>query len=314
MRVEESGGHVPVLLEPVVAHLGRPGGLLVDLTVGLGGHAEALLEACGPNARLLGVDRDAETLERARQRLSRFGDRVVLHHGLASEVGPILEELGWMGRVTGILADLGVSSVQLLGEDRGFSFESDAPLDMRMDRTRGPTARQLIRRWTKEQLAEVLRNYGEVRGAGRVAAAIKEADQEGRLGSCKELASVVARVRGGRSRIHPATQVFMALRIAVNRELEELEAILDRAPEWLAVGGRMAVISFHSLEDRLVKRRFASLAHPERSIPRELPVAKMPEPRFRVLTTKPIRPVAEELARNPRARSARLRILERVAP
>ncbi len=307
--------HDPVLLEEVVGFLARPGARIVDLTLGLGGHAAALLEASGPEAQLLGLDRDREMLDLAAQRLAVFGERVVLRQARASQAGALVEEVGWRGRVTAVLADLGVSSVQLLARDRGFSFESDAPLDMRMDRSGGPTARQLLRRWTRQELAEVLRRYGEVAQAGRVARAIKEADEAGRLRSCRELAEVVAAARPrAKERLHPATQVFMALRIAVNRELEELEAILEQAPRWLDVGGRLAVISFHSLEDRLVKERFRALAEPHRTLPPDLPVRDLPRADFRLVTRKPVRPRAEEAARNSRSRSARLRVIERVRP
>ncbi len=307
--------HEPVLLGEVVGFLARPGARILDLTLGLGGHAAALLDASGSEARLLGIDRDQEMLELAAQKLATFGERVRLRQARASQVGALVEEMGWRGRVTAVLADLGVSSAQLLARDRGFSFDSDAPLDMRMDRSRGPTARELLRRWTRQELAEVLRRYGEVAQAGRIARAIKEADEAGRLRSCRELAEVVAAVRPrARGRVHPATQVFMALRIAVNQELEELGAILEQAPEWLEVGGRLAVISFHSLEDRLVKERFRALAEPERDLPPDLPIRELPEARFRLVTRRPVRPRSEELGRNPRSRSAKLRAVERVGP
>jgi 16S rRNA (cytosine1402-N4)-methyltransferase len=288
--------HEPVLLAESLAMLAvRPGGLYVDGTVGLGGHAAAILEAGGPDARLLGFDRDAETLARAREALAGYGDRVRLVHADFREAPATLGD----ERADGILLDLGVSSVQLDSAERGFSFQQDGPLDMRMDRSSGETAADVVNTMDERDLADVIYRYGEDRASRRIARAIVSARQRAPIATTGALAAIVRRAAGqkGRWRIDPATRTFQALRIHVNGELDRLADALRALAALLAPGGRLAVIAFHSLEDREVKHTFRALAAEG----------------FAVLTKKPVRPGAEEEARNPRARSARLRGLERRA-
>ncbi|MGZ4109089.1 MAG: 16S rRNA (cytosine(1402)-N(4))-methyltransferase RsmH [Actinomycetota bacterium] len=282
-------GHEPVMVDEVVRFLGGRG-TVVDLTLGAGGHAEALLES--GVGRLIGVDRDPEAVAIASGRLSRFGGRFVAVRARFSEV-PV------ENRVDGVLYDLGVSSMQLERAERGFSFRNEGPLDMRMEGGRGQegeSAMDLVNSASEEELARVIYEYGEERRSRRVAAAIVRARQRKPIETTEELAgivvSAVGRRRGGP---HPARRTFQALRIAVNRELEELAASLPRAVGVLAPGGRVVVIAYHSLEDRIVKRFFAG------------------DERLTVLTRKPLVPSADEAARNPRARSAKLRAAELAA-
>ena len=292
--------HEPVLRAETVELLEPAGrGLLVDCTVGTGGHAAALLEAGAD--RVVGLDRDAEVLPLARRRLAAWKDRVELVHADYRGLDGVLDRLG-VERVDGALADLGCSSVQLAAEGRGFSFRRDDPLDMRMDRTSGPTLADLLAEATPEGLADVIFEYGEERRSRPIARAIVAAAAAAGIGTTAELAAVVRRAARyrGRSRIDPATRTFQALRIWVNRELDGLDAFLRAAAKRLKAGARLAVISFHSLEDRIVKRTLREL---ERG----------GELAMRILTRKPLRPAEEELARNPRARSARLRAAWRAA-
>ncbi len=292
--------HEPVLRAETVDLLEPAGrGLVVDCTVGTGGHAAALLEAGAD--RVVGLDRDAEVLPLARRRLAAWKDRVELVHADYRGLDDVLDRLG-VERVDGALADLGCSSVQLEAEGRGFSFRRDDPLDMRMDRTAGPTLADLLAEATPEGLADVIFEYGEEFRSRPIARAIVSAAAGAGIGTTAELAAVVRRAARyrGRSRIDPATRTFQALRIWVNRELDGLDAFVRAAVGRLKAGARLAVISFHSLEDRVVKRTLREL---ERG--GELAV--------RVLTRKPLRPAEEELARNPRARSARLRAAWRLA-
>ena len=292
--------HEPVLRAETVELLEPAGrGLVVDCTVGTGGHAAALLEAGAD--RVVGLDRDAEVLPLARRRLAPWKDRVDLVHADYRGLDDVLDRLG-VDRVDGALADLGCSSVQLEAEGRGFSFRRDDPLDMRMDRTSGPTLADLLAEATPEGLADVIFEYGEERRSRPIARAIVAAAAGAGIGTTAELAAVVRRAARyrGRSRIDPATRTFQALRIWVNRELDGLDAFLRAAVGRLKAGARLAVISFHSLEDRIVKRTLREL---ERG----------GELALRILTRKPLRPAEEELARNPRARSARLRAAWRVA-
>ena len=287
-------GHVPVLLAETLELLAvRPGGLFVDGTVGLGGHASAVLRASAPDGRLLGLDRDGETLARARERLAEFGDRARLEQG---DLREIPERLG-DERADGILLDLGVSSVQLDEKERGFSFQAEGPLDMRMDRRAGPTAADLVNRMRERDLADLLYEYGEEPASRRIARAIVFARERQRITTTTELADIVRRAapRSRRPGLHPATRTFQALRIRTNQELEGLGEAMERAATRLKPGGRMAVIAFHSLEDRAVKEAFRSLAGRG----------------FRLLTKKPVRPTEAEVRRNPRARSARLRAVTR---
>ena len=292
--------HEPVLRTETVELLEPAGrGLVVDCTVGTGGHAAALLEAGAD--RVVGLDRDAEVLPLARRRLAAWKDRVELVHADYRGLDDVLDRLG-VERVDGALADLGCSSVQLEAEGRGFSFRRDDPLDMRMDRTAGRTLADLLAEATPEGLADVIFEYGEERRSRPIARAIVAAVAGAGIGTTAELAAVVRRAARyrGRSRIDPATRTFQALRIWVNRELDGLDAFLRAAAKRLKAGARLAVISFHSLEDRIVK-------HTLRELERGGELA------MRILTRKPLRPAEDEVARNPRARSARLRAAWRAA-
>lgn len=292
--------HEPVLRAETVGLIEPAGrGLVVDCTVGTGGHAAALLEAGA--ARVVGLDRDAEALPVARRRLAAWKDRVDLVHADHRRLDEVLDRLG-VDRVDGALADLGCSSLQLDTAGRGFSFRRDGPLDMRMDRTTGPTLADLLAEATPEGLADVIFRYGEERRSRRIARAIVAASAGAGIRSTAELAAVVRRAARprGRSRIDPATRTFQALRIWVNRELDGLEAFLRASAGRLKAGARLAVISFHSIEDRIVKRTLREL---ERG----------GDFAVRLLTRKPVRPAGEELARNPRARSARLRAAWRMS-
>jgi 16S rRNA (cytosine1402-N4)-methyltransferase len=305
--------HVPVLCDRVVAWLAPTGpGLAVDATVGMGGHAAALLEA-SPGLRLVGLDRDPEAIEHARQRLRPFSDRVRLVNRPFADLDDVLRELR-CGPPVAVLADLGCSSLQLDSPDRGFSFQNDGPLDMRMSAA-GPTAADLVASASEEELMRILRDFGEERRARRVARAIVGARERSPIRTTDELVRIVERASGPRSerRIHPATRTFQALRIAVNDELGQLEAFVEPAARCLAEAGRLAVISFHSLEDRIVKRTLRRLEG--RCVcPPDLPeCACRPEPVVHILTRRPERPSADEVATNPRARSGRLRVAERVA-
>lgn len=309
------GGHLPVMVgEAVEALSPMPGSLQIDATVGGGGHAERILEASTPDGRLLGLDADRAAIARARARLARFRDRVALRHANFGDVGRVAPEAGF-AEVDGVLFDLGLSSDQLADPERGFSFRADAPLDMRFDRSRGVPARKLLARMNAAELAGIFRRYGEEPFAGRIARAIVAQRADPRTLTGSSLAALVERVvpRGGRRRIHPATRVFQALRIAVNGELESLEGGLAGALGLLRPGGRLVVISYHSLEDRIVKRFFAA----ERrgcTCPPELPVCVCGRrPRLRLVGRQPLRPAPAETYRNPRSRSARLRAAERSA-
>ncbi len=310
----EPHAHVPVLLREVLEAL-RPerGGLFVDATLGLGGHAEALLDAA-PSVRLVGIDRDPEALAFARARLARFGDRFVAVEGRHEELALHLDGLGFP-EVDGVLADLGVSSMQLDRAERGFSFMKDGPLDMRMGRT-GPTAADLVAELPGEELARVFRDYGEEPRAKAVARAVVSARENAPIRTTGELRALVAKAVGGRREEgrDPATRVFQALRIATNRELVELERFLDDAIARLSLGARVAVLSYHSLEDRIVKDVFRDRAA-GCTCPPSFPVCVCSRRRVLALVTKkPIRPSDEEVLENRRSRSARLRVAERIAP
>jgi 16S rRNA (cytosine1402-N4)-methyltransferase len=297
--------HATVLAEETVRLLApRSGEIYCDATVGGGGHAERILEASAPAGRLVGIDRDPDALAAARVRLERFGDRVTLVHGAFGDARRILDELG-VAPVHGFVVDLGVSSPQLDRAERGFSFQREGPLDMRMDPTRGESAAELIARLDADEIKRILREYGEEKFAGRIARAIKEA---GELPTTTALAALIARTVPSRERHKdPATRTFQALRIAVNDELGQLERFLEDFPSLLMPGGRIVVIAFHSLEDRLVKNRFRNLArHP--GVPADL-MEKMgvAPPQLELLTGKPVTAGDEELSVNPRARSAKLR-------
>jgi 16S rRNA (cytosine1402-N4)-methyltransferase len=291
--------HEPVLTAEAMALLApERGGLFVDCTVGLGGHTQALLEAGA--TKVLGLDRDRDALRMAGERLTAFGERVELVHADYRDLPRVLDERGVAG-VAGALADLGVSSMQLDAEGRGFSFRRDEPLDMRMDQSQGPTAADLLRQAGEEELANVIFQHGEERYSRRIARAIVAARRATEIATTGQLAQLVRRAvpHRGYQRIDPATRTFQALRIWVNRELEQLDEFLGSACSRLLTGARLVVITFHSLEDRIVKHAFRALAQGRAAL--------------QVLTKRPIVPGDAEIERNPRARSAKLRAIERLA-
>lgn len=302
--------HIPVLPDEVISGLRvEPGSRIIDATVGGGGHAAEILAASAPDGRLLGLDRDPAALEVARERLAPYEGRFELVHASFADLREVAEAHSFVP-VEGILFDLGLSSLQLGDAERGFSFMSEGPLDMRFDPTSGgPTAADLVNTLSAEALADILYEYGEERQSRRIAKAIVEARP---IHTTGELTDVIAEEVGRRrGRLHPATLTFQALRIAVNEELTALKAALPQAVEILEAGGRMAVIAFHSLEDRIVKR-FMRRESKDCICPRELPICTCDhEATLNVMTKKPIRPTEEEVAVNPRSRSARLRIAER---
>jgi 16S rRNA (cytosine1402-N4)-methyltransferase len=311
-------GHLAVLAEEVVTMLAAaPGSLQIDATVGGGGHTERILEATDPDGRLLGLDADEAAIARVDARLARrFGPRLVLRQANFRELGSVAPDAGF-GVVDGCLFDLGLSSFQLADVERGFSFRADGPLDMRFDTSRGVPAAELLDTLDAAELTALFRRYGEEPFAGRIARAIVEDRRGSLVRTAQELASLVERVAPsrapGRRRVHPATRVFQALRIAVNEELEALQTGLAAALDLLRPGGRLVVLSYHSLEDRIVKRFFQA----ERrgcTCPPELPICVCGRlPRLRLVTPRGIVPAAAEIAANPRARSARLRAAERLA-
>lgn len=306
-----AGLHTPVLYQQVLSALQpSPGSRHIDGTIGAGGHALGILHASGPDGQLLGLDRDRQALRVARERLKPFGARAHLRHASFALLADCAADLGW-SHVQGILLDLGLSSLQLSDPTRGFSFQQDGPLDMRFDPDQPTTAADLVNGLTEQELADLLRRYGEEPRPRRVARAIVAARP---LRSTGQLAEVVARAAGPtRPGLHPATRTFQALRIAVNGELEALEAALPQAVDLLAPGGRLVVISFHSLEDRLVK----SFLHDESRdclCPPGLPACTCGHrATLRLVTRKPVRPDEDEVRRNPRARSARMRVAEKLA-
>jgi 16S rRNA (cytosine1402-N4)-methyltransferase len=261
--VAPTGAHVPVMLRETVDLLApSSGATLVDATLGLGGHAESLLEIVGPEGRLIGIDRDGRALDLARRRLARFGDTFVPIRGNHTDLLRLLREASAFA-VDGVLFDLGVSSLQLDEPERGFSFRADGPLDMRMDPDSGRTAAEVVATASEEELRRILWNYGEERRARAIARAIVEERQREPLTRTRQLAQLVERVLGPaarRFRIHPATRTFQAIRIAVNREIDDLERLVTEAVSILRRGGRLAVISYHSLEERAVKRAMKALA------------------------------------------------------
>jgi len=290
--------HEPVLIQETLQLLSpRRGGLYVDATVGGGGHSEAILEA-SPDSKLIAVDRDADALDRARARLAPYNDRVVFEHAPFSAVPELVPE-SWRGRVDGVLADFGVSSDQLEDADRGFSFLKDGPLDMRMDATLQKTsAAKLLACASEDELEAWLRDFGEERFARRIAHGLVEARRRGPLLRTSQLTDIVGRiVPRTRGNIHPATRTFQALRIAVNRELDEIDALLHAVPPLLGPGGVFAAISFHSLEDRKVKNVFRN---------------EVRSREFLDLAKGGVTPGPAELRRNPRSRSSRLRAIRRL--
>jgi 16S rRNA (cytosine1402-N4)-methyltransferase len=323
--------HEPVLLEEVIAWL-RPedGGTFVDCTVGLGGHAWGIL-AASDRTTLIGIDRDLEALALARARLSVFEGRVQLVHANFEHVASVLNEAA-VTEARGMLADLGVSSLQLEQSERGFSFSSDSPLDMRMDQSRGETAADVVNQLEESELADLIFEYGEERAARKIARKIVRERERRAIATTRRLADTVVRALNipGRWRIHPATRTFQALRIAVNDELKALERFIPSAISAMAHGGRLAIISFHSLEDRIVKRSFlresgrcicesqSMQSVKDRKATKEAPIDEVicehcgASRRVRILTRKPVRPGSDEIEHNPRSRSSLLRVCERL--
>lgn len=289
--------HKSVLLDEIVGFLSpKPDGIYVDATVGSGGHAEKILEESAPSGRLIGIDIDPLMLDISRKRLSGFSERCSLVEGNYIELQEILKGLE-LDEVDGIIFDFGVSTEHFLDSHRGFSITNDGPLDMRLSPTIGITAYEIVNKWKLEHLIELLYKYGEERQAKRIVKYIIEERRRNKIKTTGELAGLIIKAVGGRrGKTHPATKTFQALRIAVNDELNNIKAVLPIAVSALKIGGRICVISFHSLEDRLVKNIF-----------RDLSGSKV-----KIITKKPIVPAREEIIANPRARSAKLRVVEKI--
>ncbi len=306
--------HVSVLLEECLEALKiQPNGIYLDGTLGLGGHSAAIAAKL-TGGRLIGIDRDETAIVKAKERLSAFASCVTLIHGSFCNVNRILDELG-IEAVDGMLFDLGVSSPQLDQAERGFSYRLDAPLDMRMDQTQEKTARDVINTYEEEELSRIFFQYGEERYARRISAAIVRAREKKTIETTAELAELIRSAMPAaalREKQHPAKRCFQAIRIEVNNELDEVKQMMQTAPDRLKPGGRLCVISFHSLEDRIVKQAIAEREH-GCTCPREAPVCTCGfKQTLRSVTRKPILPTPEECAANPRARSAKLRVAERI--
>ena len=307
-------GHIPVLLDECIKYLNiRPDGVYVDGTLGMGGHSEAILQRL-TTGRLIAIDRDAEAVRRASARLAPYADRLTIVHGNFRDLDAILDEQG-ESPVDGMLFDLGVSSPQLDEADRGFSYMTDAPLDMRMDASDNIDAWFIVNRWPRDKIERILRDYGEERFAPRIAARIAERREEREIQTTLELVEVIKSAMPAsalREKQHPAKRSFQAIRIAVNDELNAVHALMDSAPDRLKPGGRLCVISFHSLEDRIVKNAIHA-REDGCTCPREAPVCTCGFVRtLKSVTRKPITAGGEELELNPRSRSAKLRVAERV--
>lgn len=305
--------HASVLIQESMGLLKpRPGERYLDGTLGGGGHAEEILLRSSPDGRVLGLDWDEDALRAAAERLSRFGDRLTLRRANFAEATEILADINW-SHVNGVLLDLGVSSHQFDAAERGFSFQAAAPLDMRMDRRQPLTALEIVNSFPESQIAKIISDYGEEPRARRIAAAIARERKDRAIETTIDLADLIVRVKGKRNRAHhPATQTFQALRIAVNRELEMLKSFLEYGYELLQPGGRMVIISFHSLEDRLVKTAFRKWSEECICPPRTLRCECGWSQKARRLTRKPIIASAEEVRANPRARAAKLRAVVRL--
>ena len=306
--------HKSVLLHECIENLNiRPDGIYVDGTLGLGGHSMEIVKRL-TTGRLIAIDQDETAIARSKERLAPWADRITFVHGNFRSLGKILDDLG-IDRVNGMLFDLGVSSPQLDEAERGFSYMADAPLDMRMDQSAPVTAWTVVNTWSESELARILRDYGEERYAGRIAAGIVRSREKKPVETTLELVDIIKSAMPGaalREKQHPAKRSFQAIRIAVNDELEAEREMMDTAPDKLRVGGRLCVISFHSLEDRIVKTGIARREH-GCTCPREAPVCTCGFVQtLRSVSRKPILPGEEELASNPRARSAKLRVAERV--
>ncbi len=309
--------HLPVMADRTVELLRpRPGGVYLDATLGLGGHAERLLEASAPDGRVVGLDRDPAALALARERLAWAGERLVTVAASFADLAGVAAELG-VGRLDGALYDLGVSSLQLDEPDRGFSYRVDAPLDMRMDPTGGTTAAQVLDTYPRAELTRVFRVYGEERFASRIARFVEDARRRAPIRTTGELVDVVKAAipaAARRSGPHPARRVFQALRIEVNGELTALAESLPQAVGLLAPGGRIVVLSYHSLEDRIVKRTFVAAATGLGEPPPFPPAVPATTPQLAILTRRPETPGQDEVAANPRAESAKLRAAEKRFP
>ena len=313
MEPQASPRHIPVLLSQVLDGLqAGNGGRFIDCTVNGGGHAEGILSFSTPAGSLLGLDLDPQALARCAMRLRRFGGRAILMHRNFAQLLVAAEQAAFR-EVHGILFDLGMSSLQLASPQRGFSWQHEGPLDMRMNPDQSLTAATIVNTWDQDSLANLIWEYGEERYARRIARRIVERRQDRPLTRVADLADVARAAYGrGRQRIHPATRTFQALRIAVNGELDSLQTALEQARDLLTTGGRLVVIAFHSLEDRIVKG-FMRRAAGKCICPSSLPLcACNPQQTMRILTRKPVRADDVEIARNPRSRSARLRIAERI--
>lgn len=299
----EDTRHVPILLREVLEYLNcQPNRIYVDGTVGSGGHARAILEKSSPTGKLIGLDWDEEAIQRAQKNLATFGKRLELIQRNYKELSSVLATLS-IDTVDGILLDLGVSTEQLEEGGRGFSFLRDGPLDMRMNRQIRITAQELLRRLSPVEMSRIFQLYGEERFAKRIAKAVIRQRQISPLRTTGDLVDVIKKnIPSHSGRIHPATRTFQALRIAVNEEIENLHTFLSRSKDFLNPGGRLVIISFHSLEDRAVKNHFRLWAKAEKGTP----------PSFRVLTPKPIMASAAEVFNNPKARSAKLRAVEKI--
>lgn len=307
-------GHIPVLLDECVKYLNiKPDGVYVDGTLGMGGHAEAILQRL-ESGRLIAIDRDLAAIDRAGARLQPYADRLTVVHGNFRDVTTILDELD-IPAVDGMLFDLGVSSPQLDEGGRGFSYMADAPLDMRMDTSDNIDAWFIVNRWPEEKIRRILRDWGEERHAARIAATIVRRRQEKDIETTLELVEVIKHAMPAaalREKQHPAKRSFQAIRIAVNDELSAVSAMMERAPDKLRSGGRLAVISFHSLEDRIVKNAIQAREN-GCTCPREAPICTCGFVRtLKSVTRKPVTAGGEELELNPRSRSAKLRVAERV--
>lgn len=307
-------GHIPVLLEECIKYLNiKPDGIYVDGTLGMGGHSEAILQRL-TTGRLISIDRDTYAIERATERLAPYADRLTIVHGNFRDLPEILDEQG-VDLVDGMLFDLGVSSPQLDEGGRGFSYIVDAPLDMRMDKSDNIDAWFIMNRWPEDKICRTLRDYGEERHAARIARAIAKRRQEQEIKTTLELVDIIKSAMPAaalREKQHPAKRSFQAIRIAVNDELGAVASLMETAPDRLKVGGRIAVISFHSLEDRIVKSAIQSREN-GCTCPREAPVCTCGFVQtLRSVTRKPITAGGEELELNPRSRSAKLRVAERV--
>ena len=305
--------HVPVLLEESVQYLQcNSSGVYVDCTVGTGGHSERILNKTAPNGTLIGIDIDVESLTVAKERLFAFGSRFITAHGDFKKLPDILDSLQ-VGKVDGILADLGLSSFQLSDPSRGFSFQKEGPLDMRFNRNTGAPAQKIINEFSEKQIKQILKQLGEEKYYQSIARQIIKRRQKKRFEKTSELSEIVAKAYGKkRWKIHPATKTFQSFRIFINKELEGLDGFLEEAAKRLKKGGRLAVLSYHSLEDRIVKQTFKKLSSPC-ICPPSLPICGCEKKQVvNILTSRPITPGKDEMLKNPRSRSAKMRVVEKV--